>query len=972
MKKLSVIFFALFFIQQTLTAFAAPSFPWQIGSVETTPSDIIVETMPDVFDPNSMNSIQLAREDFEDGIYTDFECCFTDTQKEIITDETSFEGDKSFKIEKENDTMRLYAVFTNEGNFCADDYYIYSCKVKTDSLTVGQLNSAFEIYNGDEYIAGEYFNYIIPIENSEWFYLYQILRVSENANKLKINLYLDKANVGIVYFDDIKIEKIILNPMNVVLLKPVYKGLIYGDGGIGDISSEVIISDYNGYYDLSKLRFDAYLADNRGDVICKTGMVNPSNKVKFAFSSDGLPVGDYYLYAVLHEIDTGEIISKSVKTIRKREENYRPDFYIDEFGRQILNGQPYFFKGVYSAENYITALETIKNTNIDVLSYYGFDWLSSQDYYNNIENSGKKIHISLMNYVYQATTNKMAGADIEKHEDVSNVLTGIVNYYKNNNGLWGYYLFDEVNPYIYGEELRWNNEIISEADINKPTWGVTDKIIYPYGTFTKMADILSVDPYPIYGDENDDVAQVGRYVRQMVKDFPNRPIYAVLQAYNKGVRPPNGSELKNMAWQAICEGAHGIDWFSLDYIKNYEEDGNTYLNSINDIVGEIEQLETIILSTDIAPKYAVSSGEWLNYTVKRCNGKTYLFAVNNTKQFQSEMFYSNGIISAKNISDNSGLEVSNSEINLSFAPLEVKLIEIEQNSNLSAEAKLKNINFYNNSDSYILSDTSDGTMQLNVPEGETFVSFSAEVSKNAGLYINGQETSEIGEINITDLNTVNIRVVAQDGINEKSYICNINRIKKQFSAVILKSQNYLAVLGETSPIFYGKPVFMMLMKNNIDHEAMTSEDIIMCNQTKVNSDGTYQFEVNFTNAFNNENIDISQYILKINLAGQLIIKNMNEVNCNSLIEFDITNKQGTLAPTIVKNDYSLKWIPYSVIVAFYDKNDSLISCGIIKKYSGEITDIQYETITGAKNMKMFLYDNIKNIVPLAKAGEIIF
>lgn len=757
------------------------------------------------------------------------------------------------------------------------------------------------------------------------------------------------------------------DPMNVVLLSPAYKGLIYGDSGKFDIVAQIILSDCEGVFDLSELCLDSYLIDKNGKVIQSSSLKAPDAEMKVSFSSDELEIGDYYLKTELSD-ENGNIVSKASRTIRKRDAGFRPDFYVDENGIPVSGGNPNFFYGMYgisdSVSELISEANELATLNFDIFTTYTNQYFYSSDFNDAIKSSLMKYHLDFHHLYYTAEKTAIAGATIEKHEDVRNVLTGIVNWYKSNPALWGYYLFDEAAPIEFGEEIRWNNEIIADLDINRPTWGVTDYVAdCPYGIFTKMVDILGVDPYPIRGLPTDDIAKVGRLVKRAVAEFPNRPVYAVLQAFKWGNRSPNEAEMRNMAWQAVCEGAKGLAWYSLHMIKDEQGEGYAdYLNTISDVVGEVKAQENVLLSSEIPPSYTKPTGDWLNCCVKRYNGKTYLFAVNNTQQQQNGSFGFNNVSSAKYV-DGSNIDVSGGSINLSFSPLEVKLIEITQAAYSSPEAKLNNISFYNGSQSYFT--TEGSTMKLNVPENITTVSYSADISDNASLYINGVLKETTGTLDLTGTEGITVRVVSQDGSSNLQYTYNIQRSEDRLSAIAYAGQNYGAVLG-TAPIsLAGGNVFMSMIKNSADMQNITEDDIAYCNFTQIAADGTYRFEFIIPDVLLDANDNISNYSFIINVAGQTITKKIK--NQASPIILTIENNQGKLIPRILENNYSLSWFPCNAILAFYGSNNQLIECRSITKYSGENMNTDYTAPQGTAETKMFIWD--KNLVPLSGVGS---
>lgn len=331
-------------------------------------------------------------------------------------------------------------------------------------------------------------------------------------------------------------------------------------------------------------------------------------------------------------------------------------------------------------------------------------------------------------------------------------------------------MFDEPDPISLGEEIRWNNEILAQEDIDHPTFGVASKGWNYYGIYNKMTDILGIDPYPVTGkvDENgistDDLSRVGDSVREAKLNFPQRPVYFVLQGFHydtRGdLRGPTKEELLNMAWQAICEGADGLDWYSYTaMMSGDDEEDAEWISKLNDVFGDVSAYEDIILSDEPVPEFTVNGGgDWLNTALRRYNGKTYLFAVNNT--------YYNKNASIKI----DGLDTQN----LSFEPLEVKKIELVQADFLSPEAELKTMGFSHGIESFAVKKGTESIIYL--PKGSTVINYSADISDGAKLYIGNREMKHHGKISVKNTDTFTVRVVAENG---KNSISRTYKVEKQ-------------------------------------------------------------------------------------------------------------------------------------------------------------------------------------------------
>lgn len=155
-----------------------------------------------------------------------------------------------------------------------------------------------------------------------------------------------------------------------------------------------------------------------------------------------------------------------------------------------------------------------------------------------------------------------------------------------------------------------------------------------------VADVLSTDPYPLYGAE-----PKGGYPLGMVADWTracqeavqrSRPVFAVLQYFqftSKG-RWPTCDELRNMSYMAIVEGAKGLLYWSfgnkgLSWVKDLKE-REDYWGRLKRVTGELHELEPVLLSPDSPGLLSEQPAAPLRVLCKEQGGRRYVFASNPT------------------------------------------------------------------------------------------------------------------------------------------------------------------------------------------------------------------------------------------------------------------------------------------------------------------------------------------------------
>lgn len=768
---------------------------WDSKQPEVAPNDKIFQNIPVLFDPDKLEKTDVIFEDFNDDDYGNIAKPGL-SQFAEITEQKAYSGKKSVKISKQTTGTQEFVKITYmlpEGS--EGDMYVFSFMARAEDGSTQSVKGAIEPYSDVYMTGGSYFSEKV----SDWTKLSTQFEVPKGAKKVVFQAYLDTAQTGTIYIDDMTLSKALLLPMETVLLKPAYKGLIYGDGETDDINVDVVINDYNGGYDLSSMKLCTRIIDENDVVKQEKTTDLCTNKLGVSFSSNKLEEGDYYLETILTDKESGKQIQRQSRTIRKRPADYRPNFYLDEHGRTIQDGKPFFYHSFYEEDGFEDTVEFDEDSNFNVISQYSYNWWINYNddlYYKNVmlkklKEQNKKLHVSIGNQVYHAgyTSSTMLSAKCEKIEDVRYIIEGISEYFKEEPSLFGYYMFDEKNPVTLGEPYRYNNEILANYDIDRPTWATTDRL-YSYGVFTKMVDIIGVDPYPIFGREDDDVAETGRFVRNMVENFPNRPVYAAIQAFDHGklptpnskaMREPNEQEMRNMVWQAICEGAQGIVYFSANTVRREHGDKwKEFWAKVNGIEGEIKKCENIIMSVDEKPYYEIKgqTGQF-NSMSRHYEDKSYVFVVNNTNQQQTaNLFLDENVKKITGLYSGKTYEVnSKGYFKIDFDKVGVEVFEYQQDNNYKASgAKIESFNLIlPDGTSAITNYVGDDEPMYFLPSDVSKVKYSANISNGASLYINGIKSELNGEIEVKDQSIFTVKVVSENNkfITDKTYTIRI-------------------------------------------------------------------------------------------------------------------------------------------------------------------------------------------------------
>ena len=801
---------------EKLGRYSASPTRWD-GPYDTPMDDKLAENMPEIFDVSKRPTKEILTEDFNDSDYGDLVKGWG-TESAVVSTTEGYGGSGCIKI---TDSGQLAFDFTSE-IFEQGMQLVLECKIKAEGISkkdnLGNYRGIIQVRDGDKNWlceSGYTHRGALNVDTAQfddaddgWITVSFMTKVPEVLNALSKTLYTIRLNCymnglsGTVYFDDFKVSTIMYDPMDTVLMSPNYKGLIYGEGGVGDIALRAHVHDYGGGYDLSKFKFVSKIVDENDNIYQEAHTENIVADMDVYFSSSGLKMGeDYYLESYIIDKETEEVIQKQSWTLRKRAADYRPKYYFDEDLRLIKDGEPEISTAIfhYSYADPVAGgfnMETVVGTDVDNFFSNGMrPWYSygtSPDFRRDMQalyDNGKRYTLATGPFFYSQMIYGEISKHVKEQSDIRGYLSRVVNRFKDLPALECYYTQDERNALTLGEELRWQNEIIADNDLDHYTYGaICDRVESNPGIWAKTTDVIVSDPYPVTGLADQNLYEVTKFVKYLRETNPNRPVGVILQGFwfrdrsNKlgnDMRGPTQTEFRNMAFQALCEGASVVNTYAYgtEGSVTAASPGTTYQEEWAgrlEVFSEIERFEPIIVSNLPAPYYkALGGGTWLNSMSRRYDGKSYLFTVNNQDTEKSARFYLDGVneitgmYSGKTYkSDKSGW------FKIDFDALEVEVFEYEQPDYKSSHCELERFGLIADKEGIIIKNSEDETPIMIIPDGTTEVSFGAVFSKYAELYINGEKKDATGTINLGGLSELKVKVVSEDGrfSTEKTFL----------------------------------------------------------------------------------------------------------------------------------------------------------------------------------------------------------
>ncbi|MBE7036796.1 MAG: hypothetical protein E7403_05845 [Ruminococcaceae bacterium] len=764
------------------------------GPYDFDPDDKLMENMPKPYSVENWPTTELYFEDFNDDDYGELTYSYGGGN---WYRSPNAGPDGSGCIVAEDGATAVFNYYNDDLE--AGDVLVIKCKLKAENISgSGNYRAILSVYDDKGNWLGESgggSKGLLRASTDGWIEEQFITSIPEDPNALSKKKYVFHIQcymynlTGKVYFDDYSIRTLLYDPLETVLMTPNYKGLIYGEGGVGDIALRAHVNDWNGGYDLNNFIFKSQVVDEDDNVYMESVTEDVTPVMDVYFSSKDLKMNeDYYLENFLINKETNEVIVKRSWTLRKRPEDYRPKIYIDEDCRLIKNGEPDIHTSIFhysrEADGGFDLSQTI-GTDVEAYHNNGMAWWYAfanltevQKDVVALEEANKGMVLSTGPFRFGGMLYQEIYNHIKEQPDVRGYLGRMIDYYKDLPIIDLYYTQDEIGGTNMGEELRWQNEIIAEHDLDHPTFGaICAKDEKNPGVWAKTTDIITSDPYPATGLPDQDLYEVTDFVSYLRDSNPNRPVGVILQGFyfsgrgnklGKDMRGPTQEEFRNMAFQAIIEGACMLDCYAWDKKITPSPGRNIEDEWVErqEVFSEVEKLEPIMVSNLPAPYYEVKGGgKWLNSMTRRYDGKSYLFAVNNQKTTKFARFYLDGVKKITGMYSGQTYEADREGwFEIEFPAYMVEVFEYEQADYKSSHAELERFGIMDTEgNGFIMQNSEDEIPTFLIEKDTDEVTFGYQVSDYSTLYVNGEKVEKGDVINIGGLSEIKVKVVSEDG-----------------------------------------------------------------------------------------------------------------------------------------------------------------------------------------------------------------
>jgi hypothetical protein len=302
---------------------------------------------------------------------------------------------------------------------------------------------------------------------------------------------------------------------------------------------------------------------------------------------------------------------------------------------------------------------------------------------------GMKVHYNLLS----VSGGGGVGSKIEglSDEEKRKRLIAEIETFRDHPALLGWYVSDEPNGYRISPEIL--EEIYNTIKVYDPWHPVSIVFMAPYLTSKKYInalDIVMADPYPL---PDLPVTLVGDVAAQLKAEFNGRkPVWIVPQTFGGGElwgREPTIQEMRTMTWQAIINGATGIQYFVRQGLNYFPKSASTW-SECGRMAMEVAELTPWLLSEEeTLPVESYSAN--IAVSSRLHEGQLIIMAVNKINEPASTAIRISGVNSgkAKLIFENRSVSISGGVISDHLAPYgsQVYLINIKPDKPISAILK---------------------------------------------------------------------------------------------------------------------------------------------------------------------------------------------------------------------------------------------------------------------------------------------
>ena len=619
------------------------------------------------------SSVQLVRnggfEDVKDGKTVGWN---TVGRKYVYVDGAGRSGTRALAFE--NDDPKFYSFPGQRIELKAGKSYRYEVWVRTENLKGDESGASICIeWSGPDgkWMGGAYASGVKGTR--DWTRVDGITQaIPKGARSFRVSPYVRKGMTGKAWFDDISVTPYVRAPV-MGLYSSAYRNL----AASGSVTFKAALC----------LDADEHpLSETRG-VLRYTGADGARHEAAVTISKDegvvtldatqlALGVQDISFTLVKGGKELGTATCKFTHVAQMPQRAV----WIDESGRTIVNGQPFFPLGMYWGGITTNKFEIYAKGPFNCLMPYASP--TSKDLMDLCHAHGVKVIYSVKD-VFSGTHWAPKGVNTEADEVA--YITARVSKFKDHPALLAWYLNDEL-PLSMLPRLTARRDLMERLDPGHPGWVV----LYQFSQiadYMPSFDVIGTDPYPIPRP----ATLASTWTRATYKGTMGlKPLWQVPQAFDwaaykktpeekKKHRAPTEAELRSMCWQCIACGANGLvmcSWFDLWK----EPNGVPFAQRWAEVcrVGqEIKEQIPVLLATGPAPSVSGAPEELAVRTWGK-DGAAYVLVVNTTGEPRTASLTLSEPFAAAQSVIGPEPKLVGASLGLALAPLEPALVRLNR------------------------------------------------------------------------------------------------------------------------------------------------------------------------------------------------------------------------------------------------------------------------------------------------------
>ena len=452
--------------------------------------------------------------------------------------------------------------------------------------------------------------------------------VPADAASAHVVLYLRQHNTGTAWFDDVEVTAIRGPVLDFGIVSPHYRAMVQRptEGKRLGLRLRLNLAEH----DLPKsgLAFEASVAAADGRVVVTRRSPRQAETQGTAYWVVDLPdlaVGRYTLAVALLYVDALRLSEPTKAAFRVAEPKSRK-VMLDEAGRLLVEGKPFFPLGLYLGPTEDEHLERIAKAGFNTILCYGYGaGKDPRAYLDRAAKHGLKVIYSIKDFYEGSTWYPKQGATSDLDQ-----MRKYITELRDHPALLAWYTNDELEP-RWMPKLQAAYDLVCQLDPDHPAFQVlcvpSQNHLY-YG----VTDILGVDPYPI---PRHPVTMVGEWMdTARTATWWAKPVWCVPQIfqwanYSKDAkdREPTFEEKRAMVCLALIHGAQGLICYSYyDLLKGDDEAVfDRRWKEVSAIAGEVAKLAPVLLE---GREVAADLKGAVRYRAIEHNGATHILAVN--------------------------------------------------------------------------------------------------------------------------------------------------------------------------------------------------------------------------------------------------------------------------------------------------------------------------------------------------------